>query len=102
MTLTGCCDAVLVGFLPGPDAGQAVVDILSGKVNPSGRMPLTYPKYQDGGGIPYYHSVSDQCTSGDGPLPHWSYVPCEVQWHFGHGHSYTQFETLISSSVPIH
>ena len=85
-------DAVLVGFLPGPDAGQAVVDILSGTVNPSGRLPMTYPKVPDGSGGPYFHSVSDQCTRGDGPLPHWEYVPCEVQWPFGHGLSYTSFE----------
>jgi len=95
-------DAVLVGFLPGPDAGNAILDIVTGKVNPSGRMPITYPKFHDAGGSPYYHSVSDQCTAGDGPLPHWNNVPCEVQWEFGHGLSYTQFsysELTVSSDT---
>ena len=84
-------DAVLVGFLPGPDAGNAVLDIISGEANPSGRMPLSYPKYEDGGGSPYYHAVSDRCTSGNGSLPHWETAQCEVQWPFGHGLSYTKF-----------
>lgn len=85
-------DAVVVGFLPGPSSGQALADIFSGKVNPSGRLPITYPRYDDGGGIPYFRAVSDQCTSGSGTLPHWESVPCEVQWPFGHGLSYTTYE----------
>ena len=84
-------DAVLVGFLPGPSAGDALVEIVTGQVNPSARLPLTYPMYDDGGGVPYFHSVSDQCTTGDGPLPHWQYTQCDVQWSFGHGLSYTTF-----------
>lgn len=87
-------DAVLLAFLAGPDAGQAVVDVVVGKVNPSGRLPITYPLEDDGGGLPYYHAVSDLCTGGDPntPLPHFEYVPCPVQWEFGHGLSYTTFE----------
>ena len=30
---------------------------------PSGRLPLTYPAAQDGGGVPYWHAVTDQCTA---------------------------------------
>jgi beta-glucosidase len=85
-------DAVVVGFLPGPSSGQALADIFNGRVNPSGRLPITYPRYDDGGGIPYFHSVSDQCTNGSGALPHWESVPCEVQWPFGHGLSYTTYQ----------
>ena len=85
-------DAVLIGFLPGPSAGTAVVDLLRGRVNPSGRLPITYPMYEDGGGSPYYRSVSSKCTTGSGILPHWLCGPCEVQWKFGHGLSYTSFE----------
>jgi beta-glucosidase len=93
-------DAVVVGFLPGPSSGQALADVMSGRVNPSGRLPLTYPLYEDGGGIPYFHAVSDQCTKGTGTLPHWESVPCEVQWPFGHGLSYTSFEySLLRASV---
>lgn len=84
-------DAVLIGFLPGPSAGEALSEILSGRVNPSGRLPITYPLAEDGGGSPYFHSVSDQCTSGDEQLPHYSFMPCGVEWPFGHGLSYTTF-----------
>lgn len=85
-------DAVFVGFLPGPSAGQAIAEMIIGRVNPSGRLPITYPLYDDDGGIPYFHTVSDQCTTGEGVLPHWDYVQCPVQWPFGHGLSYTTFE----------
>lgn len=84
-------DAALIGFLPGPSAARAVADIVTGRVNPSGRLPITYPLYGDGGGVPYFHAVSDQCTVGTGLLPHWQYGPCEVQWPFGHGLSFTEF-----------
>ncbi|GKY94823.1 hypothetical protein MPSEU_000447500 [Mayamaea pseudoterrestris] len=84
-------DAVIMAFLPGPSAGTAIADIISGRVNPSGRLPITYPLYEDGGGAPYFRSVSDLCNKGVGALPHWDFVPCEVQWPFGHGLSYTTF-----------
>ena len=83
---------MFVGFLPGPLAGDAVADLLTGRANPSARLPITYPKFQDGGGIPYMHSVSDMCTKDTGgTLPHWGNAACEVQWPFGHGLSYTKF-----------
>lgn len=85
-------DAVLLGFLSGPSAGQAVADIVMGRYNPNARLPITYPKYEDNGGVPYFHSLSDQCTRGDGPMPHYEYIECEVLWPFGHGLSYTDFE----------
>jgi beta-glucosidase len=40
-------DAVLHGYLPGPAGGEAMADILFGKVNPSGRLSFTYPKFQN-------------------------------------------------------
>ncbi len=80
------------------------MDVISGKVNPSGKLPVTYPKFEDGGGLPYFHTVSDQCNQGKGdePLPHYQYVPCEVQWPFGLGLSYTTFSysnLTLSSQV---
>jgi hypothetical protein len=97
-------DAVLLGFLPGPLAGDALLDILTGYVNPSAKLPITYPKYEDGGGIPYLHAISDLCTKGDAsqPAPHYDNGPCEVQWPFGHGLSYTTFDysdLQVSSTV---
>ena len=85
-------DAVIIGFLPGPFAGNAIADFLTGRVSPSARLPLTYPKHQDLSGIPYLHEISDMCTKDTGgTLPHYENVPCEIQWPFGHGMTYARF-----------
>ena len=96
-------DAVFVGLLPGPLAGNVIADFLTGRVSPNARLPLTYPKHQDLSGIPYFHEVSDMCTRDTGgTLPHWKNVPCEVQWPFGHGLTYAQFsygDLLLSTTT---
>jgi len=48
-------EAVVVAMVPGPAAGRAIVDVLLGATNPSGRMPFTYPKYT-GTMLTQYHS----------------------------------------------
>ena len=70
-------NAVVMGYLPGPMGGQAIADIISGEVSPSGRLPFTYPK--DPGSIPYpYHrKPSSMCTD---PNNVYSNVECEVKY----------------------
>ncbi|TYZ65314.1 hypothetical protein PybrP1_004067 [[Pythium] brassicae (nom. inval.)] len=73
--------AVVFAMLPGEVGGQALAEVLYGDVNPSGRLPITYPKHPASAAIPYNHLVTTRC--GD--------RPCETEWAFGHGLSYTSF-----------
>ncbi|KAK1934199.1 Lysosomal beta glucosidase [Phytophthora citrophthora] len=86
--------AVIDGLLACELGGKAMAEIIYGQVNPSGRLPITYPKDAANVAIPYNHRVTTQC--GD-------YEDCDMQWNFGHGLSYTTFDysdlTLSTSNV---
>ncbi|BBL58684.1 glycoside hydrolase family 3 N-terminal domain-containing protein [Methylomonas koyamae] len=74
--------AVVLGFLPGMEGGAAMADILFGDVNPSGKLPISYPR--DSNDItPYDHKPIEAYESNQ-------YRPL---YPFGHGLSYTTFET---------
>ena len=74
--------AVLMAYQSGPYTGDAVAAVLYGDVNPAGRLPFTYPRYANGAST-YDHTAAD----ASGPQ---GFNP---QWPFGHGLSYTTFET---------
>ncbi|CAN0030208.1 unnamed protein product, partial [Laminaria digitata] len=59
--LPGMVDAVLHTYLLGPAGGQAVAEVLFGSVNPSGRLPITYPRYSGNVPMPYHRPVSEEC-----------------------------------------
>jgi beta-glucosidase len=76
--------AVLMAYYPGQEGGRAIADILYGKVNPSGKLPYTYPKYS-GNLLPYYHKKTDIRDIN------WGFDGFYPQYEFGHGLSYTTF-----------
>ncbi len=79
------CDAILMAYLPGNEGGRAIADVLFGKINPSGKLPYTYPKYT-GNTLGYKHKKSDVRDTK------WGYDGFYPQYEFGYGLSYTLFE----------
>ncbi|KAK1946269.1 Lysosomal beta glucosidase [Phytophthora citrophthora] len=73
--------AIIDGMLPCELGGQAMAEIIYGDVNPSGKLPITYPKDAANIAIPYNHRVTTRCMWDN----------CWMQWDFGAGLSYTKF-----------
>lgn len=87
------CEGILMAYRPGEEGGLALADILFGEVNPSGKLPLTYPKYS--GNLVAYDAKFSEFRDP------WSNVTDqEIQWPFGFGLSYTTFDyaNLVLSS----
>ena len=82
-------NAVVNIYLPGNFGADALADILSGKVNPSGKLPYTYPLYPNSL-LPYYYKPSEVQNNAQGA---YNYVG-EVNnlYDFGFGLSYSDFE----------
>ena len=80
------CDAVIQTYLPGDHGAEALIDILLGNINPSGKLPYTYPKYN--GVIMNYDYKQSETINGN----NWKNDFYEAQWDFGFGLSYTNFE----------
>ncbi len=82
--------AVVQLYLPGNFGADALADILAGEVNPSGRLPYTYPKYEQGL-ITYDHKPSQNIEGRmEGAYDYGAQTT--VQYPFGYGLSYTTFE----------
>jgi beta-glucosidase len=89
--------AILEAWYPGEQGGNAIARILTGEVNPSGRLPVTFP--QSVGHVPvfYNHKPTGRGAEGRGGSPEkpgTSYVFSTTGplFPFGFGLSYTQFE----------
>jgi len=72
---------ILIGFLPGMEGGNAIADVLFGDVNPSGKLPVTYPKTPNGITLYDYKPIEKFDGNDYNPL-----------WPFGYGLSFTTFE----------
>lgn len=75
-------DAIIYAWYPGEQGGNALADIVFGKVNPSGRLPLTFYKSVDD--LPTYNSYSMANRT-------YRYFKGVVEYPFGFGLSYTSF-----------
>jgi beta-glucosidase len=78
-------DAVLFAWYPGEQGGMALADIVFGKVNPSGRLPVTF-----------FRSVEDLPAFDDYSMKGrtYKYFEGEPLFEFGFGLSYTTFECI--------
>lgn len=77
-------DAIVMAYLPGMEGGAAIADILAGDVNPSGKLPITYPRYPHDFTL-YDHKVNEEADEIQ-PVS-----PFNPQFEFGFGLSYTSF-----------
>ncbi|MGG1612229.1 glycoside hydrolase family 3 C-terminal domain-containing protein [Paenibacillus phoenicis] len=78
------CDAVLCAWYPGTEGGRAIAEILFGKVNPSGKLPVTLPR--SSAQLPIYYNQKDP-----GRIRNYVDMPSAPLYPFGYGLSYTQF-----------
>jgi len=85
--------AVLDVWYPGDMGGVAIAEILFGKVNPSGRLPITFP--HSVGQVPLYYNPK---PSGRGYK--YADAPGAPLFPFGHGLSYTSFKYSGLSCSP--
>lgn len=81
--------AVLYGWLPGEQGGQAIVNVLLGKVNPGGKMPVTVLRHA--GQIPLRHDLQPLFESRIAMAEYLDRPSNQPLYPFGHGLSYTSF-----------
>ena len=96
MPWIGAVDAVLEAYLGGQAVGEAVVDLLFGDVNPSGKLAETFPlRLEDNPSYLYYLGEKDVVEYREGVFVGYRYYDTkkmDVLFPFGHGLSYTTFE----------
>jgi beta-glucosidase len=94
-------DAILAAWFLGVEAGNAIADVLTGRVSPSARTPVSWPRSM--GQVPVFFS---QRPSGRPPNPHDHYTskyldsPNDPIIHFGHGLTYGQFNYSNLRATP--
>ena len=90
------CAAIVQAWMPGPYAGTAVANLLSGKLNPGGKLPVTFPRTVGQVPIFYNHKVGSGYGDvyGGNPIFSGGYVDGSSKplYPFGYGLSYTTFE----------
>jgi len=85
--------AIVEAWFPGTQAGNAIADVLSGRYNPSGKLPVTFPRST--GQIPlyYYHKNTGRpYIEQDRFTSKYLDFPTTPLYPFGYGLSYTTFK----------
>ncbi len=77
--------AIIQGYLPGDYGAEALIKLIYGENNFSGRLPYTYPKHD--GAIEFYDHPTSVARDNNG-----GWNAFDPQWEFGFGLSYTTFE----------
>ncbi len=89
-------DAVFVCFLPGMEGARALGDIMTGQTDPSGRLPISFPKhYEDAPTALGFPGDGKQVNYGEGIFVGYRYYDkkkLRPAYPFGSGLSYTTFE----------
>lgn len=90
-----CCKAILHGYLGGQAGAGAMLDVLTGAINPSGRLAETYPiRLEDTPAFRYFPSTERNSEYREGLFVGYRYYDTarvRVQYPFGYGLSYTTF-----------
>jgi beta-glucosidase len=100
--------AILEAWFPGVEAGNSVADVLFGKVNPGGKLPVSFP--QNVGQVPIYYNhepTGRPCDATSKYNSRYRDLPtCAPLYEFGYGLSYTTFKMsnlrLSSKSMSSH
>ena len=92
--------AIIQAWHLGHESGPAILGVLSGETNPSGKLPMTFPR--SAGQIPIYYNHLNTGRPGPNNIVFWSHYSDESNaplFPFGHGLSYTvfQYSELTSS-----
>ena len=90
-----CCKAILHGYLSGQAGASAMMNLITGKVNPSGRLSETYPfRYEDTPAFRNFPSTERNAEYRESIYIGYRYYDTSkvrVQYPFGYGLSYTTF-----------
>ena len=86
-------DAILVTWWLGTEAGNSIADVLTGSYNPSGKLPMTFPRHVGQCPIYYNHKSTGRAWTPNNPWVS-GYMDESVKpaYAFGYGLSYTTFE----------